>query len=278
MSPQNFGKFHGVQAMGPVKEDKSIRVKSELVSSYNNKLDSIKEEGLNLNSASFNNLNSTTVTGTGMGTNIDIKKEESGGKKDGMKKEENGGGGGVFHEKQLLQGSNTDQLDVKNLPVSQHDKLQTSPNWNNKQTDGHMVMNRENNRIDGPQFPHMPMQYPQHYHGPNQAHQPSHVFSTLLANQAAKAVYTGQANSIITFHQTLTANRKFLDPEQDIKVDPANNQPPASTPTPPRQTGGLQYHRWQPDTGQPSSCTKDRRRREPQAYQQRCRKCRHTVE
>lgn len=72
---------------------------------------------------------------------------------------------------------------------------------------------------DGPQFPHMPMQYPQHYHGPNQAHQPSHVFSTLLANQAAKAVYTGQANSIITFHQTLTANRKFLDPEQ-VRMPP----------------------------------------------------------
>lgn len=222
MSPQNFVKYHGGPVMGPVKEDKTVRVKSEMGPNYNNKLDNMKEE--TLNNASFNNLKT-----------IDVKKESivSDLKKEEIKKEENGG---VFHEN--ISGSNTDQLDVKSLPVSQHDKLRSSPNWSNKQTDSHTAMGRENNRIDGQPYPHMPMQYPQHYQGLNQGHHQSHVFSTLLANRAAQAVYTGQAKSIITFHQSLSASRKFLDPDQDIKVDPpsSTNQPPTNTPTPPQPT------------------------------------------
>lgn len=95
MSPQNFVKYHGGPVMGPVKEDKTVRVKSEMGPNYNNKLDNIKEE--TLNNASFNNLNS----------NIDVKKESivSDLKKEEIKKEENGG---VFHEN--ISGSNTDQL------------------------------------------------------------------------------------------------------------------------------------------------------------------------
>lgn len=106
MPPQNFGKY-GVQVMGPVKDEKTIRVKSEMIpTNFNNKLESIKEESLNsLHSASFNNMNSTPAAPPPAAptTNIDIKKEET--KVEDMKKEENGG---VFHEK--LQGSNTDQL------------------------------------------------------------------------------------------------------------------------------------------------------------------------
>ena len=61
--------------------------------------------------------------------------------------------------------------------------------------------------------PHMiPYQQPSHF--PMTSAQEVFVFSTRLANQAAQAIYTGQADSILSFHRSQAAHRDFLHPEQ----------------------------------------------------------------
>ena len=61
--------------------------------------------------------------------------------------------------------------------------------------------------------PHV-MQYQQPPHFPMAGGQEVFVFSTRMANQAAQAIYTGQADSILSYHRSQTAHRDYLHPEQ----------------------------------------------------------------
>ncbi len=68
-------------------------------------------------------------------------------------------------------------------------------------------------------YQQQPPRYP-----PSSNSQEVYVFSTLLANRAAQAVYTGQTDSIISFHRSQSAQREYLSPEQvgimDTKLCP----------------------------------------------------------
>ncbi|XP_033638632.1 B-cell CLL/lymphoma 9 protein-like [Asterias rubens] len=73
--------------------------------------------------------------------------------------------------------------------------------------------------------PHV-MQYQQPSHFPMAGSQQVFVFSTRMANQAAQAIYTGQADSILSYHRSQAAHRDYLHPEQDTLPDvmhPHNN-------------------------------------------------------
>ena len=61
--------------------------------------------------------------------------------------------------------------------------------------------------------PHV-MQYQQPSHFPMAGSQQVFVFSTRMANQAAQAIYTGQADSILSYHRSQAAHRDYLHPEQ----------------------------------------------------------------
>ncbi|XP_071497197.1 uncharacterized protein [Diadema antillarum] len=72
-------------------------------------------------------------------------------------------------------------------------------------------MNMLHRQISG--YPHPP-----NYTLPDQQH--VYTFSTLLANRAAQAVYTGQTDSILAYHRAQSCKRKFLDPEEDTGAAP----------------------------------------------------------
>lgn len=61
--------------------------------------------------------------------------------------------------------------------------------------------------------------YPQHPNFTMQDSQHIYTFSTLLANRAAQAVYTGQTDSILAYHRVQSCKRKFLDPEEVCTVN-----------------------------------------------------------